>query len=449
MRKKEIMKALCIAALLLLVSGLLFAGGKKEGAAGPKEEVKLVFWWWGETELQGLTGWLEDTIATFEKEHPNVTVEATLQATENVFSDFPTASAAGKPPDLQFGWNGIYIMEWVWLGHVALLDDLIPRDELKHMVATPLSNFKGKQYRAGWYLFGHGWVYNKALFKKAGVPKELAPPKTWDEWLKVCQILKNAGITPISLGAKDQLVGDWLLSLFMIQQLDSPRDAIKLCIGELRWDDPRYYEHWVRIKELWDKGYINDDVSSLDLYQGQDLFTKGEAAMTIAVGTIIPAMEKVLGTENIGVMKTPTFGVGKLAKKDVTYVQGVLISSKSKHKELAAEFIRLMHRKDRYNALWDDLGAIPADDRFDPKKIDDPLIRETWDWFENSTIYLGDTIPWAILGEAAYAGCQELFSGMKTPRGLGEKAQRLAEQWREQYPDMVQNYLDWLKGLPE
>ncbi len=79
------------------------------------------------------------------------------------------------------------------------------------------------------------------------------------------------------MGAKDQLIGDWLISLFMVQQLDSPRDPIKLCIGDLRWDDPRYYEHWSRIKELWDKGYINDDVLSLDLYQGQDLFTKPKA----------------------------------------------------------------------------------------------------------------------------------------------------------------------------
>ncbi|MCK5570364.1 MAG: extracellular solute-binding protein [Spirochaetes bacterium] len=438
---RKIMIVFCIAALLFLAGGTLFAAGD--------EEKTLVVWWWGETELMGLTGWLEETIDIFEREHPNVTVEATLQDTVNVFGDFPTAAAAGEPPDIQFAWNGIYVMEWVWLGHVEPLGNLIPGSELKHMVATPLSSFKGDQYRAGWYLFGHGWVYNKALFDKAGVPQRLYPPETWDEWLEVCQLLKDAGITPISMGAKDQLIGDWLISLFMVQQLDSPRDPIKLCIGDLRWDDPRYYEHWARIKELWDKGYINDDVLSLDLYQGQDLFTKGEAAMTIAVGTIIPAMEKVLGAENMGVMKTPTFGVGKLAEKDVTYIQGTIISSQSKNKELAAEFIQLMHDEDRYNALWDDLGAIPADDRFDPKKIDDPLIRETWSWFENTTIYVGDTIPWAILGEAAYTGVQELFSGALSPKELGEKAQRLAEQWKEQSPDMYQNYLDWLAGMPE
>jgi ABC-type glycerol-3-phosphate transport system substrate-binding protein len=295
---KRSIKLVCITLVFLLCGGVLMADKKEE-------EKTLVIWWWGETELQGLTGWLDETITIFEEKHPNVTVEATLQDTVNVFSDFPTASAAGEPPDLQFSWNGIYAMEWVWLGHVEPLDNLIPKNELKSMVATPLSSFEGKQYRAGWYLFGHGWVYNKDLFKRAGVPDRLSPPETWDEWLQVCQMLKDAGITPISLGAKDQLLGDWLISLFMVQQLDSPSDPLKLCIGDLRWDDPRYYEHWVRIKELWDEGYINDDVNSLDLYQGQDLFTKGEAAMTIAVGTIIPAMQKTLGTENIAQESSP------------------------------------------------------------------------------------------------------------------------------------------------
>jgi ABC-type glycerol-3-phosphate transport system substrate-binding protein len=442
MKAKRITILLCMILVFLMVCGVLMAEKKDE-------EKTLVIWWWGETELQGLTGWLNETIRIFEEENPNVAIEATLQDTVNVFSDFPTASAAGEPPDLQFSWNGVYAMEWVWLGHVEPLDGLIPQNELKHMVATPLSSFEGQQYRAGWYLFGHGWVYNRDLFKQAGVPQNLTPPETWDEWLQVCQMLKDAGITPISLGAKDQLVGDWLISLFMIQQLDSPRDPLRLCVGDLRWDDPRYYEHWARIKELWDKGYINDDINSLDLYQGQDLFTKGESAMTIAVGTIIPAMQKTLGADKVGVMKTPTFGIGKLAEKDVTYIQGILISSQSKNKELAAEFIRLMHREDRYNALWDDLGAIPADDRFDSAKIDNPVIKETWNWFENSTIYVGDTIPWAILGDWAYAGCQELFSGQKSPKELGEKGQRLAEQWREQDPDSLQNYKNWLSGMTE
>src|SRR5512137_1340357 len=101
------------ARIVLLVLGLLLLAFSAS-AAGKK----LVFWWWGEQEFAGLTGWLNDTIAIYEKEHPDVKVETTLQATENVFSDFPTASAAGNPPDLQYAWNGVYCMDWAWLGYL-------------------------------------------------------------------------------------------------------------------------------------------------------------------------------------------------------------------------------------------------------------------------------------------------------------------------------------------
>ncbi len=41
------------------------------------------------------------------------------------------------------------------------------------------------------------WFYNTDLFDKAGVT---APPKTWDEWLNVCdKILTKTGITPIAM----------------------------------------------------------------------------------------------------------------------------------------------------------------------------------------------------------------------------------------------------------
>ncbi len=44
--------------------------------------------------------------------------------------------------------------------------------------------------------------YNKALFKQAGV--DPASLETWDGFLAAVQKLKDAGITPLALGAKDK-----------------------------------------------------------------------------------------------------------------------------------------------------------------------------------------------------------------------------------------------------
>jgi ABC-type glycerol-3-phosphate transport system substrate-binding protein len=426
--------------VLLLAVGLLGIGMSASAA-----DQKLVIWWWGEQEFTGLTGWLKDTVAIFEKEHPGVKVETTLQATDNVFSDFPTASAAGNAPDLQYAWNGVYTMEWAWQGYLEPLNNWFSQQELDRMYSLPLTSFDGKAYRAGWYAFSFGWAYNSKMLRDAGVPSSMIPPKTFDDWLAVCEKVKAAGFTPISLGSKDKLLGDWMQAIFLYQQLDSYADVLKLCTGGLRWDDPKYYSHWERVKLLFDKGYINNDVNSLDLYQGQDMLKSGKSAFTIAVGSIMPAIEKTLGVGNVGYMITPTYGTGKLAKVPCMDVQGISISSQSKNKKLAADFIRTMSRKDRMMKLYTDLGGFPATKDFDASLIKGDLNKGMWSMIQNGIVYTSDFIPNAVTDGAANIGIQQLFAGAWKPKDLGVEAQRLLEEWKGQNPDMVQKYLKWMK----
>ena len=426
--------------VVLLVLGLLLVA-LDASAAGKK----LVIWWWGEQEFAGLTGWLQDTIAIFEKEHPDVKVETTLQATENVFSDFPTASAAGNPPDLQYAWNGVYTMDWAWLGYMEPLNKHFSKQELDRMYSIPLTSFEGNAYRVGWYAFSFGWAYNKKMLKAAGVADSLIPPKTFDDWLKVCEKVKAAGYIPIALGSKDKLLGDWMQAIFLYQQLDSYADVVKLCTGELRWDNPKYYQHWDKIKTLFDKGYINKDVNSLDLYQAQEMVTKGEAAFTIAVGSIMPAIEKELGVGNLGHMNTPAWGSGKLAKVPCMDVQGIGMSSASKVKKEAADFIRTMHRKDRMSAIYTQLGGFPATRDFDAKLIKGELNAQMWSMIQNGIVYISDVIPYAVTDGAGNSGIQQLFAGAWQPKDQGVEAQRLLEEWKAQNPDLVQKYLKWMK----
>lgn len=460
--RKKLISLISISIIVFILAGTGFGCAQQAQPAEPvketteesageptKEEVsstKLIMWWWGEQEFAGLTKWLEDTIAIFEQENPNVTVEPTLQATENVFSDFPTAAAAGNPPDLQYMWNGVYCMDWAWLGYVEPLNNYFTPEELDRIYATlPLTTFEGKHYRAGWYAFAFGWVYNKAILKEAGVSTDMIPPKTWGEWLEVCQKVKDAGYIPISFGSKDKLLGDWLQALLLYQSLDDYSDVVKLSTGELNWDDPKYYEHWVRLKELWDNEYINEDVNSLDLYQGQEMFSNGESAFTLAVGSIVPSIQSKLGVENVGYMDTPIFGRGVLANKSIYDVQGIGISSGSQNKELAAEFIRLMHREDRVNAIYEDLGGFPADKGFDTNLIEGEVNQQMWEMIENGIIYLGNVVPYAVTDGAANSGVQQLFAGTATPEDLGKEAQRLLEEWKSQNPDMLDNYLKWMQ----
>src|SRR4051794_22482560 len=120
---------------------------------------ELVMWWWGEQELPGLQSFVDDSV----KNYKAATVKTMLQDTAVVNSQFQTAAAAGKAPDIQYLWNGIYHMESVWLGYLKPLNGLMNDDVLKASNPTPLSVYGGNTYRMGWYPLPMIWEYNRDL----------------------------------------------------------------------------------------------------------------------------------------------------------------------------------------------------------------------------------------------------------------------------------------------
>jgi raffinose/stachyose/melibiose transport system substrate-binding protein len=418
-------------------------------AAPPAGGKNLKAWWWGEQEAPGLEGWVNESIALYNQKSGN-TIEPTLQDTAVVISEFQTASAAKNPPDIQFLWNGIYHMESVWLGYLEPMDGLVPADEIAATQPTILSVFDGKTYRLGWYSAGVLWLYNKEMFNKAGLDGN-TPPKTWDDLLNACDKLKTAGITPICAGLKDGYWGEWWMGSGLGQNLDTPADAINLFIGQLDWREPKYYEHWGREQELWKAGFINDDMLSVDLYPGIDMFGAGKAAMTAIVTPIAASQAKALGSsEKIGPMVFPVFGTGKMAGKAIADYQGFGISSQSQNKDVAADFLRSLHTPERVTALWNAAHVLPTDTSFDGNTIDDPLLKAIWEgWVANkdAVTYISDLMPVLFWTDAMFVNSQKIISGEYTPEQAGQNAYDVTQKWVQQNPDMVKNYAAWAKDL--
>ena len=153
---------------LLRTSAALGAGSAFGGLLSPgraRAQAKtLDMWWWGEQELPGLQAFVDDSV----KNYSAASVKTMLQDTAVVISQFQTAAAAGKAPDIQYLWNGIYHMESVWLGYLKPMNGLVKDDVIKASGPTLLSNFGGNVYRLGWYPLPMVWIYNKDLYDKAG-----------------------------------------------------------------------------------------------------------------------------------------------------------------------------------------------------------------------------------------------------------------------------------------
>jgi ABC-type glycerol-3-phosphate transport system substrate-binding protein len=427
----------------VLTSAMFGAAALGGSRAALAQDKSLEMWWWGEQELPGLQKFVDSSIAAYK----DATVKAMLQDTAVVISQFQTAAAAGNAPDIQYLWNGIYHMESVWLGYVRAVNGLVKDDVVKASNPTILSNFGGNTYRLGWYPLPMFWCYNKELFEKAGLDPE-NPPKTWDELLVACDKLKSSGTEAIGGGIQDGYWSEWYISHSLVQNLDSFGEAVQLFVGDKDFRDPKYHEHWVKLEELKKKGFLNKDMSSLELYPGIDLVVAGKLGIGQTIGTRLPADSKATGGK-IGYMVMPVYGKGKLAGVPLVDMQGLGISTNSKNPEAAAAFLEFLNSPERLKAFWDATGWLPSNTTFDSSVITDASVRGMWqNWGLSPNISnVTNLVPGLWYERAAIPTGQRIVAGEITGEQAGELASDVAKEWRDFNPDMVENYRKWVDDL--
>lgn len=114
--------------------------------------------------------------------------------------------------------------------------------------------------------------YNKEIFAQYG----LSVPKTMKEWLEVCSVLKENGVTPISVDGVDR----WpvLRYLAMLPFRSSGNDyIIALRDGEASMGDEMGREAISFIQEIGQ--YFNDGFAATDYATAQSMFLDGKTAM--------------------------------------------------------------------------------------------------------------------------------------------------------------------------
>ena len=432
---------------LLEASAGLGAGatlaGLLPGRSARADAPTLDMWWWGEQELPGLQGYVDDSV----KAYTAATVKPMLQDTAVVISQFQTAAAAGQPPDIQFLWNGIYHMESVWLGYLSPLEGLIPDEVIKDSNPTLLSRFGGKTYRLGWYALPMIWIYNKEAFEKAGLDPD-QPPKSWDEFLAACDKLKAKGIAPVGGGIQDGYWGEWYFGHALAQNVDAAGEAIELFTGERDFTDPKYHEHWVRLEDLKKKGFLNEEMSSTELYPGIDLIVAGKVGMGLSIGSRMPKDNQTSG-DKVAAMVMPVYGPGKLGGRPIMDCQGLGLPTNTADPKAAAAFLEYLQTPERLKVLHEKTGWLPTSSRFDTSVLTDPEVVAMWKlWTGGNDIpYLANVVPGQFYEQALLPTSQQVVQGKMTGEEAGALAAKVAKEWRDFNPDIVDNYRKWAADL--
>ena len=160
--------------LLLLVTTL----GALNINAAPKT---ITFWhYWKDMEGKAL----EDIVAAFNKTHKDLQVKTLSTGDYDTHhTKLLTAISGGNPPDVSV-MSSDYLPEWVSNGAVLSLEKYIKgsKYDLKDMysISLKLCSIKGKIYALPLCQDTYALLYNKDLFKKAGLDPE-KPPQTIED----------------------------------------------------------------------------------------------------------------------------------------------------------------------------------------------------------------------------------------------------------------------------
>ncbi len=280
--KKRMLKIAALMMAATMTVSLAACGGDSSGSEGSSSNAdsssnsdssssdgdKVITYWNIGTEGADKEA-LEYAVEEFNKNtESGYTVENVPTQNDNYKEKLVVAMSSGECPDMYTGWSGGPMNEYIESGYAQPLDDLYEEFNLKDEfmdAALAQATYNGKLYAVPTYNVSlAGVFYNKEIFEKYN----LEVPQTVSELEKVCDTLKENGITPFALANGPKWTGSMYFQCLAARKggLDPFQSAVA---GEGTFEDECFQYAGEKIQEWVEKGYFPDGVNSLSEDDGQ------------------------------------------------------------------------------------------------------------------------------------------------------------------------------------
>ena len=191
----------------------------------------------------------------------------------------PIALSSDSPPDIYALWPGGRPIFQSQNGRIIPITDFYKEkiaDLYVEGVNQGVIETDGEIYVMPFNVMPNAIYYRVDIFDKYG----LEPPETWDEFLVVLETLKSNDQTPIALGS-----GRGWEPLFwfdyMVLRVAGAEFREDLMWGKENYTDPKVIEAMEMWGELVEKGYFNEDITSLAWADMTPMVADGRAAMML------------------------------------------------------------------------------------------------------------------------------------------------------------------------
>lgn len=296
-------------------------------------------------------------VAQFEKENPSIHVNINNSASAQ--TDLRTRFVKNRIPDvITFNGDisfGMFAATGVFHDFTddAIVDTLNPGmvKIAKNLVQTTDTS-KKRLYGLPFAGNASGYIYNKTLWRKAGVDPD-NPPTTWSDFIAMLKKFRAAGINPIQGSVADS----WTTQAPLASLAGTLVPESKYT--DLKKGTTTFKKLWTGVaqKEVELFKYSDSDLG-VTYQQGTQNFAKGEAAI-IPLGTYaIPQITSINADMDLGFAQMPA--TDNADEQILTAGDDVMLTmgADTKHPKEAMKFIKFLMQKKQLDVYADAQSAI-------------------------------------------------------------------------------------------
>ena len=388
------------------------------------------------TELQVLTyndDFYDAVIADFERLNPDIKIIRKLG--QGIDTGATTAMLTGEDaPDVLMVNSGPGRV--LPLAKAGLLEDLTPYYASRgwdQTINPSIIDIMKKNDDKIWEICNGMDVfsvyYHVPAFEKLG----LTPPKTFEEFEKVCAALKDTGVIPLVVGGRDNYQLGWAMGNFF--QSIAGKDFVSgLIYGDTKFTEAPFQEAQSKFLSFFDNGYINSDVVAIG---GEEAFTYFAMQQSAMVFSGQGNLQAFFDDGTLDINQVSSFPFPSLRGDEAIPTAGMahswVVNKNTKKMEYALRYMDYVASLDYQICLggmsaWKyGIGAIKVDD-LSALQLN-PLVNNAFTQLQsgvgfNPSVYLPGN-----LKTVYYATNQELFTKTKTPEQIAQELQKAKEEY--------------------
>ena len=323
---------------------------------------------------------MNDIANEFMAANPDIIVELPFLENEAFKAKLTTLLQSADAPDAFHSWGGGVFYEQAAAGVLRPVEDVLTQEAKDNQGTAGVSAFTapdGHIYGVARDVSEVVLWYNKTLFDEAGV--DPASMETWEGFLAGVQAFKDAGITPIALGAKDKWPAHFWWSKLVVRL--AGQDGFQAAArgegdGFAGEDFVKAGEYFLELAALepWQQGFM-----AAGYGDASGLFGDGLAAMHLmgdwdyGAAKDNSANKEGIPDDELGILPFPTIAGGKGDPTDTLGGLGGILFSKNAS-DAAVKWVEFFNAKEQQARYADQAFYIPiargaADNMTNPFKV--------------------------------------------------------------------------------